>query len=349
MGVRVGLVGGAGAVGATLLRVLEERAFPVESLRILATRRSAGRIVRFRGAEVRVEETRPESFAGLDLCFLAVPGAQASRELAPLALRAGAAVIDKGSAFRLDPAVPLVVPEINGGLVEPGRPALLASPNCTTIPLTLCLHPLRRAAGLRRVIVSTYQSASGAGRAGIEALWSESAEAVRGRSPEAAAAPDRGDPAAGAPSVFPRRLAFNVIPQCDRFSDDGYTLEEWKLIRETRKILGIPDLPISATAARVPVFVGHSESVFVETQRPLSAEEARAILGTSPGVRLQDDPAAGVFATPLDAAGSDLAHVSRVRRDLGFDHGLHLWVVGDNLRKGAATNAVQIAELWLRR
>lgn len=334
MGLAVGVVGAAGAVGSTLLEVLEERRFPVGRLRLLATARSAGRRVRFSGDEVEIEPTGPQSFEGLDVCFLAVPGAQVSRELAPLAVRAGAIVIDKGSAFRLSPDVPLVVPEVNGDAVQPG-PGLIASPNCTTIPLVLCLHPLWRAAGLRRVIVSTYQSASGAGQGGVDQLREEAVAALQGR--------------AVARGVFPRTLAFNVVPQCDRFGEDGYTQEEWKLLRESRKVLGLPDLRLTATAVRVPVLVGHSESVYVETERPLSASAAREILAAAPGVVVRDDPGREEYPTALEVAGTDQAHVGRIRQDLADPCGLHLFVVGDNLRKGAATNAVQIAELWLTR
>lgn len=334
MGVRVGVVGAAGAVGGTLLRVLEERSFPADHLRLLATARSAGRRVRWRGEDVAIEETRPGCFEGLDICFLAVPGAQVSRGLAPLAVAAGAVVIDKGSAFRMDPAVPLVVPEVNAEAVRPG-PGIIASPNCTTIPLVMCLQPLRAAAGIRRVIVSTYQSASGAGRAAMEELREGSLAVLSGQ--EAAA------------TIFPRPLAFNVVPQCDAFGEAGFTQEEWKLVRETRKILGEPSLRLSATAARVPVFVAHSESVFVELESPLSVAEARSILGAAPGVTVRDDPAAGLYPTAADVAGSDRAHVGRIRQDMDDPCGLHLWIVGDNLRKGAATNAVQIAEEWIRR
>jgi len=331
---RVGVVGAGGAVGSTLLRVLQERRFPLSTLRLLATERSAGRRVRFAGAEVEIEPTRPESFAGLDLCFLAVPGARVSRELAPLAVAAGAMVIDKGSAFRMDPAVPLVVPEVNGAEVGPG-PGLIASPNCTTIPLVMCLGPLHRAAGLRRVIVSTYQAASGAGHAGSAALRAEAAAALAG-----APAP---------PPFFPRTLAFNAVPQCDSFGALGYTQEEWKLVRESRRILGLPELRLAATAVRVPVLVGHSEAVFVETERPLSAAQAQDILAAAPGVRVHAEPRGEGYPTALEVEGTDQAHVGRIRQDPSDPCGLHLWVVGDNLRKGAATNAVQIAELWLRR
>lgn len=334
MGVRVGVVGAAGAVGATLLRVLAERSFPVDSLRLMATGRSAGKVMRWRDTEVVVEETRPDSFWGLDICFLAVPGAQVSRELAPLAVAAGAAVIDKGSAFRMDPSVSLVVPEVNPEAVRAG-PGIIASPNCTTIPLVMCLQPLRVAAGIRRVIVSTYQAASGAGHAAMEELRAGSEAILAGREAEAV--------------IFPRALAFNVVPQCDRFAENGYTQEEWKLVRETRKILGAPDLRLSATAARVPVFVGHSESVFVETESPLSAAEARALLAVAPGVSVRDDPDRGLYPTARDVEGTDQAHVGRIRQDASDACGLHFWIVGDNLRKGAATNAVQIAEEWIRR
>ena len=334
MGWRVGVVGAAGAVGSTLLRVLQERQFPIDSLRLLATARSAGRRVPFAGGEVAIEETRPESFDHLDICFLAVPGAQVSRELAPAAVRAGATVIDKGSAFRMDPAVPLVVPEVNPGAVRSG-PGILASPNCTTIPLVLCLEPLRRAFGLRRVMVSTYQSASGAGQGGVEELRAGAEAALRG-----GAAPRQ---------VFPRPLAFNVVPQCDRFGEDGYTQEEWKLVRESRKILDAPDLAVSATAVRVPVYVAHSEAVYVETERPCGPERAREVLAGAPGVVVRDDPEHGDYPTALDVAGTDQAHVGRIRRDLAEERGLHFWVVADNLRKGAATNAVQIAELLIHR
>ena len=330
MGWSVGVVGATGAVGETLLGVLAERRFPLDRLRLLATPRSAGRRVRFRETELSVEAIGPGAFAGLDLCFLAVPGAQVSRDLAPLAVRAGAIVIDKGSAFRLDPAVPLVVPEVNPEVART-HTGILASPNCTTIPLVMCLAPLALLAGLRRVVVATYQSASGSGGAGMEELRQGAADVLADR--------------AGTAEVFPRRLAFNVIPQCDRFGEGGFTQEEWKLTRESRKILGLPELRLAATAVRVPVFVSHAEAVFIETASPLTVEEARQTLRAAPGVVVEDDPERGIYPTPAAVAGSDRAHVGRLRQEPGDPHTLHFWVVGDNLRKGAATNAVQMAEL----
>ncbi len=333
VGLRVGVVGASGAVGQTLLRILEERRFPLDTLRLLATERSRGRIIRVGEREVEIEVVRSGCFRNLDLCFLAVPGSRVSRELAPQAVAEGSVVIDKGSAFRMDPDVPLVVPEVNPDAAL-GHHGIIASPNCTTTPLVMVLQPLRQSAGLRRVIVSTYQSASGAGQKGSDELRQGSIQALHGHEVPHA--------------VFGTPLAFNAVPQCDQFAEDGYTLEEWKLVRESRKILGAPELRLVATAVRVPVFVAHSESVYVETDRPLSVDEVRSILSVAPGVLVEDDPARAVFPTALRAQGTDEAHVGRIRRDLDEPTGLHLWVVADNLRKGAATNAVQIAELLTR-
>jgi aspartate-semialdehyde dehydrogenase len=329
---RVGVVGAAGAVGSRVVRVLEERGFPLRRLRLWATARSAGREVSFRGERLCIEELRPESFEDVDLVFLAVPGAAVSRELAPEAVRRGCVVIDKGSAFRLDPDVPLVVPEVNAEASRHHR-GIIASPNCSTIQLVVAVAPLHRAARLRRLIVSTYQAASGVGSAGIDELRSATHAALAGGPPDH--------------RLFPRPLAFDVVPQCDRFGDAGYTLEEWKLVHETRKILGAPDLAVSATAVRVPVFVGHSEAVYLEAERPLSAAEARSLLERAPGVVVRDDPARGEYPTAREAEGRDEVWGGGVREDPAGP-GLHLWVVADNLRKGAATNAVQIAEVLTR-
>ncbi|HVB10961.1 MAG TPA: aspartate-semialdehyde dehydrogenase [Bacillota bacterium] len=328
---RVAVVGATGAVGSRVVQILEERNFPLRDLRLLATARSAGAQVRFRGQTLTVEPTTPDAFRGADLCFLAVPGASTSRTLAPQAREAGAVVIDKGSAFRMDPDVPLIVPEVNPEAAR-GHRGLIATPNCSTIQLVVALHPLQQAARLRRVIVSTYQAASGAGQAGADELIAQAQ-----------------NPEAHPPRVFPRQLAFNVIPHCDSFEpESGFTQEELKLRRESRKILGVADLRLSATAARVPVVTGHCESVYVETERPLSLTEALAVFAAAPGVTLMDDRAAPRYPTALDAAGRDDVLVGRVRVDPDEPCGLHFWVAADNLRKGAATNGVQIAELLVR-
>jgi len=334
MGVKIGVIGASGAVGGMLVRVLAERGFSADDVRLFATQRSVGQRVSFGGHPLPIEVLTGPQLAGLELCFLAVPGATASLELAPMARAAGAIVIDKGSAFRLDPAVPLVVPEVNPEALA-GHTGLIASPNCTTIPLVMVLAPLRRAAGgIRTVIVSTYQAASGAGYRGTLELREGATAILAGQEPVS--------------TVFPRPLAFNVVPQCDRFGEAGYTQEEWKLVRESRKILGDGTLRLTATAVRVPVEVAHSESVYVELASPLTAAQARAALATAPGVVVQDDPEHNVYPTARDVAGSDETYVGRIRNDPDEPRALHLWIVADNLRKGAATNAVQIAELLMR-
>lgn len=328
---RVGIVGASGLVGRKVLEILEERKFPVTELRLLATARGAGAAVSAFGRQVQIEELGPDSFRGLDLCFLAVSG-DVSRVLTPRAIEQGAVVIDKSNAFRMDPAVPLVVPEVNAADLRRHR-GIVASPNCSTIQLVVALKPLADSAGIRRAIVSTYQSVSGSGKDALQELEVQTGDVLAG-------GPAR-------PSVYPTQIAFNLIPQIDAFGADDYTGEEWKLTLETRKILGRPDLGVSATCVRVPVPVAHSEAVLVETERPLTAEAARELLRKAPSVTVVDDPATGAYATPAHVAGSDLVHVSRIRRDLSSTNGLWLWVVADNLRKGAATNAVQIAESLL--
>jgi len=311
----VAIVGATGIVGETLLRVLEERAFPVRELRALGSSRSVGTRVRFRGHELPVVAADPEALAGCQLVFFAATG-ELSRSLAPSAVEAGAVVIDKSSTFRQSDEVPLVVPEINARALETHR-GLIACPNCTTIGLVMALEPLRRAAGLASVVVTTLQAASGAGREALAELH-------------------------GMPQgVFPRPLALNVVPQCDALDAGGVSAEEHKLVVETRKILGLPELRVSATCVRVPVAVGHSASVLVETERELEPAAALAALGDFPGLRVARDTG---YATPLEVAGRDEVFVGRVRRDPAHARRLWLWSVIDNLRKGAATNAVQIAE-----
>lgn len=329
---KVAIVGAAGAVGTQLVRLLEERDFPVSELRLMATKRSAGTKVAFRGEELTVEETSLEALRGFDLAFMAV-GTEASREMAPVLARQGIVVIDKSNAFRMDPEVPLVVPEVNPHHLK-GHRNIIASPNCSTIQMLVALQPIRERAGLRRIIVSTYQSVSGTGVDAMAELREQTRQYLEGRPLTR--------------QVYPHRIAFNCLPHIDVFEPNGYTQEEMKLVRETRKIFGEPDLPVSATAVRVPVFVGHSEAVTVQTERPLSAEEAREVLRRAPGVIVQDDPGNNVYPLATEAAGRDEVFVGRIREDLALENGLSMWVVADNLRKGAATNAVQIAELMLR-
>ncbi|MEN8183117.1 MAG: aspartate-semialdehyde dehydrogenase [Myxococcota bacterium] len=329
----VAVVGATGAVGEVLLRVLEERRFPVAELRALASERSAGKTVPFKGDALTVETARPEAFEGADFVFFAATGAL-SRGLAPEVARRGGVAIDKSATWRMDEHVPLVVPEINPEALEKHR-GIVACPNCTTIGFVMALEPLRRAAGLRRVVVTTLQAVSGGGKPGLEDLENQFRAAARGD-------------ALPPPKAFAAHMFHNVVPLCGGFREDGYSDEEIKLLDETRKILELPGLDVTMTCVRVPVRVGHSASMLVETEQPLGAEAAREALEAFPGVRVMDEPSRDVFPTPLDVDGSDEVLVGRIRRDLGSER-LWLWQVSDNLRKGAATNAVQIAEEMMRR
>jgi aspartate-semialdehyde dehydrogenase len=331
--VKVAVVGATGLVGRTIISVLEERRFPVGELRLLATERSAGSYLTYAGEQRRVLLTTPETLAGIDFAFFAV-GTEASRVLVPMAVRGGAIAVDKSNAFRMDPQVPLVVPEVNPRALDHHQ-GIIASPNCTTIQCVVALRPIADAAGLARVFLSSYQAVSGSGRGGMDELRQQSEAMALGQAP--------------AVRFYPRQIAGNVIPHIDSFGADGYTGEERKMIAETRKILMQPDLPVAATAVRVPVPVSHAVTVVVETQRPLSRAEARERLAGSPGVRLVDDPATARYPTPADAAGQDDVLVGRIREVPGMPRTLEMWVVADNLRKGAATNAVQIAERLLGR
>jgi aspartate-semialdehyde dehydrogenase len=329
----VGIVGATGAVGQVLLRVLAERDFPVRELRPLASDRSAGTTVRFRGDDIPVQVAEPSAFDGADFVFFAATGSL-SKSLAPEVARRGGIAIDKSSTWRLEADVPLVVPEINGAAVEQHR-GIIACPNCTTIAFVMAIEPLRRAAGLRSVVVTTLQAVSGTGLPGIEELDAQSNALHAGERP-------------ASPKVYAAQIARNVVPLCESFRDDGYSTEEVKLLFETRKILDAPSLDVTMTCVRVPVYVGHSATCLIETERPLSPEDARRALAAFPGVEVMDDPSQNVFPTPLDVEGRDAVLVGRVRRDLRSDK-LWLWHVSDNLRKGAAVNAVQIAEECLRR
>lgn len=328
----VAILGASGVVGQTLLRLLAERQFPLKSLKILATARSAGQTITFQGQELTIEEATPDAFAGVDIAFFAASN-DASRDLAPEAVRRGAVVIDKSSYWRMHPDVPLAVPEVNPEAIRRHQ-GIIASPNCSTIQLVLPLKAIHAAAGLKRVVVSTYQAVSGTGKEAIEELQVQAPRVLAGQPPE--------------PRVYPKQIAFNVLPHCDKFEENGYTKEEMKLTNETRKILGLPDLPLAATAVRVPVFTSHSESVLVETEKKLSPAEAREVLSRMPGVVVVDDPATLAYPDAVSAADRDEVFVGRIREDLSSPNGLWMWVVSDNLRKGAATNAIQIAEFLIR-
>jgi aspartate-semialdehyde dehydrogenase len=331
-GVVVAVVGVTGAVGQTTLRILEERKFPVRELRAFASARSAGKTVTFKGEAVQVEAIGPGAFKGVDVALFSAGSAQ-SREYAPHAVKAGAVVVDKSSAFRMDPQVPLVVPEINAAAVRAHR-GIVACPNCTTIVTVMPLKPLHDAGRLRRVIATSYQAVSGAGVNGVAELRSQTLAWARGE--------------AITPRFFPHQIAFNVIPHIDKFGADGYTGEEMKLVSEARKILDVPDLPISPTTVRVPVFTAHSVAVNVETEVKLGRERAREVLAGFPGLRLWDEPGENRYPMPAVVEGQDDCYVGRVREDLSMPNGLNFWVVGDQLRKGAALNGIQIAELLIR-
>jgi len=329
---RVGIVGAGGAVGQEMIRVLEKSPLPVAELRLFATERSAGRRLRFRGQEYVIETTDPERFAGLDFALFSAGGGP-SRQLAPEAVKRGVVVIDNSSAWRMEPNVPLVVPEVNGAVLsEKGAYAgakLIANPNCSTIQMVMVLKPIHDAARIKRVVVSTYQAVSGSGHKAVVELEEQTKAYVEGREAEN--------------QVYPHQIAFNVLPHIDKFDETGYTAEEWKMIRETQKILDDETIQVTATTVRVPVYRGHSESINIETDKKLTPGEAKKVLAEAPGVVLLDDPPVNIYPMPITAAGRDEVFVGRIREDFSVANGLNLWVVADNLLKGAATNAVQIA------
>ncbi len=330
---KVAVVGATGAVGPEVLRLLEERKFPAAEVGAFASARSAGTRVAFAGSQLEVRELTADALEGFDLALFSA-GAGTARTFAPEAVARGCVVIDKSSGFRMDPRVPLVVPEVNPEATD-AHNGIVANPNCSTIQFVAVLKPLLDAVGLEHVTVSTYQAVSGTGTKAMDELTAQTRAVIAGTPVET--------------NVYPHQIAFNVLPHCDVFDDDGNTQEESKLIRESRKILSRPDLPISATCARVPVWRGHSEAVWIETTEPLSPEEARRLLAAAPGVTVVDDPATNSYPTPLAADGEDQVFVGRIRRDESRRNGLALWVVADNLRKGAATNGIQIAELLVER
>lgn len=330
----VAVVGATGAVGTEMIRILEQRAFPVGKLVPLASSRSVGKTVYFRGEEIPVQELTEGSFEGVQIGLFSA-GGSVSERFAPIAATSGCVVVDNTSAFRMDPQVPLVVPEVNAHAIADFRnKGIIANPNCSTIQMVVVLKPLHERARIRRIVVSTYQSVSGTGMKAILELEAQVRAWVEGRSVE--------------PRVYPHPIAFNCLPHIDVFFDDGYTKEEMKMVNETRKILGDDSIRITATTVRVPVFRGHSEAVNIETEFKLTAQEAREILSKAPGVRLWDDPKQKHYPMPILAAGGDETWVGRIREDTSVENGLNLWVVADNLRKGAALNAVQIAEILAR-
>ena len=326
---RVAIAGATGAVGRKMLRILEERKFPAEEVVLLASERSVGRKIPFRDSELTVSRLTEDAFDGVDLALFSC-GASRSLEFAPAAVKAGAVVVDNSSAFRMDEGVPLVVPEVNVDALD-SHGGVIANPNCSTIQLVVALKPLHDAARIKRIVVSTYQAVSGAGQAAIDEMQAQI----------------KGDIAA--PKKMPHEIAFNCLPHIDVFLEGGHTKEEKKMVDETRKIMGAPHLAVSATCVRVPVFNAHSESVNVEFEESVSPEEARALLERAPGVEVVDDVESFAYPMPKDADGEDPVYVGRIRRDDSLENTLNLWVVADNLRKGAALNAVQIAEALIEK
>jgi aspartate-semialdehyde dehydrogenase len=330
---RLAILGATGAVGSTLLRVLEERSFPLDELRLLASARSAGEQRRYAGRDLAVQAVGRGSFDGIDIAIFSA-GATRSREWAAQAVAAGAVVVDNSSAFRMDEGVPLVVADVNPHAAR-GHAGVIANPNCSTMQLAPVLAALHRRSPLEHVTVATYQAVSGTGRRAVDALREEAAAVLAGQEPVA--------------GIYPHRIAFNALPFAGAWSgDDGYTDEELKLVAESRKILELPELRVSATCVRVPVLNSHSEAVWVRTREPIAPAEARSLLAAEDGITVVDDPAADAYPMAIDADGQDGVFVGRIRRDLGDANALALWIVADNLRKGAATNAVQIAELLVR-
>lgn len=322
------VVGATGAVGTEMVRTLEARAFPIEKLRLFASERSEGKHVEFRDTTIPVETLNDRSFAGIDIALFSA-GAERSRIWAPVAARSGCVVVDNSSQWRMDPEIPLVVPEVNPHDLR-WHKGIIANPNCSTIQMVVVLKPIHDAAKIKRVVVTTFQSVSGTGQKAIDELMRQTTDLLNFK--EVAC------------NVYPYQIAFNVLPHIDVFLENGYTKEEMKMVNETQKILGDDTIRVTATTVRVPVFRCHSESLNIETENKLSPDEARAILSSAPGVVVYDAPDKKLYPIPIDVAGTDETYVGRIREDETIDNGINLWIVADNLRKGAALNAVQIAE-----
>jgi aspartate-semialdehyde dehydrogenase len=331
---RVAIVGATGLVGQEFIKTLEQRNFPMESIGLFASDRSAGKKMYVNHQEIEVQETVRESFEDIDIALFSA-GAEISKYFSPIAAQSGAVVVDNSSAFRTEPAVPLVVPEVNAEDIRLHK-GIIANPNCSTIQMVVALYPLHKVNPIKRIIVDTYQAVSGVGGvAAIEELATQAKQVVEGQNT--------------IPHVFPHQIGFNVLPEIDVFLDNGYTKEEWKMIEETRKIMHAPEINISATCVRVPVFTSHSEAVHVEFTDPMLPEEARRILSQAPGVKVLDDPVISLYPQPWSATGTDEVFVGRIRQDASHSRGLAMWIVADNLRKGAALNAIQIAEEMVKR
>ncbi|MBI4289109.1 MAG: aspartate-semialdehyde dehydrogenase [Chloroflexi bacterium] len=334
----VAIVGATGMVGQEFIRVLEQRHFPMGKVQLFASDRSSGKKLFVNHTEVEVQETTSRSFDHVDIALFSA-GAETSRHFAPAAAKAGAVVIDNSAAFRMEPWVPLVVPEVNPQDLKDHK-GIIANPNCSTIQMVVALHPLHRTNPIRRIVVATYQSVSGTGSAAMEELTIQTKQILDGRN--------------ASPHVYPHQIAFNVLPEIDVFLYNGYTKEEWKMMEETRKILHAAELGVSATCVRVPVYISHSEAVTVEFTNPITPEDAKEVLSKAPGIRLLDDPDISLYPMPWSVAGTDDVCVGRIRRDVSHPNALVMWIVADNVRKGAALNAVQIAEVllqkdWLKR
>jgi aspartate-semialdehyde dehydrogenase len=329
----VAIVGATGLVGQEFIKVLVQRNFPMKSVRLFASDRSAGKRLMVKQEEIEVEETAPELFEGIDIALFSA-GAQISRHFSPIAAQAGAVVVDNSAAFRMEPDVPLVVPEVNPEDIE-WHKGIIANPNCSTIQMVVALYPLHKVNPIKRIVVSTYQSVSGTGWSAMEELTLQTKQVLEGQTT--------------IPHVYPHQIAFNLLPEIDVFLDDGYTREEWKMEHETRKIMHANDIAISATCVRVPVYIGHSEAVTVEFSSPMLPDDAERILVEAPGVKILDDPPISLYPQPIAASGTDEVYVGRIRRDTSHPNGLVMWIVADNIRKGAALNAVQIAEEMIKR
>ncbi|MFV8827203.1 aspartate-semialdehyde dehydrogenase [Alkalihalobacterium sp. APHAB7] len=335
-GYHIAVVGATGAVGQQMLKTLEERDFPIQSVKLLSSKRSAGKKIIFKGEEITVEEATPESFEGVQLALFSA-GGSVSKALAPEAAKRGAICVDNTSAFRMDENVPLVVPEVNEEDLRLHN-GIIANPNCSTIQMVVALEPLREKYGIKKVVVSTYQAVSGAGLNAINEMKEQTKDLLEGKEVTPEVLPVGGD-------KKHYQIAFNAIPQIDKFQENGYTFEEMKMINETKKIMHLPELEVAATCVRLPVETGHSESVYVETEKGgATVEEIKQLLASSQGVTLQDDPANQVYPMAIDCVGKNDVFVGRIRKDLDRDNGFHMWIVSDNLLKGAAWNSVQIAE-----